>query len=137
MPEQPLLLDQVRHRLQLEYHSIRNEEAGIRTVQELLGHKYVNTTMIYTHVLSRGGKGVNDQELVMCWGGDLAELNRSRVLSPTPKCHLPSAEVSTSIISLSARSSCVQRIQWPSGETAKAPTPIWSNLFPKVAICAN
>lgn len=31
----------------------------IRTVQELLGHSNVKTTMIYTHVLNRGGKGVH------------------------------------------------------------------------------
>ena len=31
----------------------------IRTVQELLGHANVNTTMIYNHVLNRGGQGVS------------------------------------------------------------------------------
>ena len=41
----------------------------IRTVQELLGHRDVRTTMIYTHVLNRGGLGVQSPADLLGGGG--------------------------------------------------------------------
>ena len=44
-----------RHSLAMD---LLRRGTDIRTIQSLLGHKDVQTTMIYTHVLQQGGEGV-------------------------------------------------------------------------------
>jgi site-specific recombinase XerC len=43
----------------IRFHGRLQDGYDIRAVQELLGHKDIKTTMVYTHGLNRGGQGVH------------------------------------------------------------------------------
>ena len=45
---------------------LREDGYDIRTVRELMGHASVETTMIYTHVLNKGGKASSARRLMLC-----------------------------------------------------------------------
>jgi hypothetical protein len=62
-------------------------KSDIRTVQELLGHRNLQTTMIYSHVLNRGGE-VSGARWTRQWqrrGLQKSRTDRAKLAAPHPR----------------------------------------------------
>jgi hypothetical protein len=55
-PRPPKLIDQVRQGIRLKHMSSRTEDSYVHYIRQFI--LFHNTTMIYTHVLNRGGLAV-------------------------------------------------------------------------------